>query len=199
MNKLFFFTFIIILIQGCVASQAVKEEVETVLVGDCKELFLTSAMHGYQYNTGMGMEMTFALAITDDGAQYCGWASALGVFESKSCSFGCKATPEEIDALAISYCEANRMKLVGSGHTNRTCKIYARNNNIVWSNYRVNRKQISQEPIQDIESVTPIQEEDKTIQPTRNKLNVDEAKKQCEDIGFKPKTEEFKNCVVELL
>jgi len=193
MNKLFFFTFIIILIQGCVASQAVKEKAETVLSGPCKELFLGS----YHSERMFGGNATFALAIADNGAQYCYWASSVQVCQGQD--LFCTADAEEIDAYAISQCEIIRTQNVGTRHTNRTCKIFAKKDDIVWRDYRVNSKQISQEPIQDIELVTPIQEEDKTIQPARNKLNVDEAKKQCEDIGFKPKTEEFKNCVVELL
>jgi len=37
-----------------------------------------------------------------------------------------------------------------------------------------------------------------TPTPTTPKVSIDDAKKQCEDIGFKPKTEKFGECVLEL-
>jgi len=42
---------------------------------------------------------------------------------------------------------------------------------------------------------------EKPITPTptpSTKVSIDDAKKQCEDIGFKPKTEKFGECVLEL-
>ena len=50
--------------------------------------------------------------------------------------------------------------------------------------------------LKEVGSETPIQ---KTIQPETTKNNLEIFKKQCEELGFVPKTEKFGECVLRLI
>jgi len=125
---------------GCAAPEAVRKEASLTLNGTCKELFLDSSGRAYQH---MSQSLTisqehgcsFALSIADNGNQVCGWSCSLDVWEGKECNAGCwnEHTSAEIDALAMGGCEKMRQQSQGSTPTNNSCKIYARDNNIIWN------------------------------------------------------------------
>ena len=130
---------------GCAAPEAVRKEASLTLNGTCKELFLSSDMHAYQNNVQFGLSplsgnflehaCSFSLSIADNGNQVCGWACSGEVWAGKECNAGCwnEHTSAEIDALAMGGCEKMRQQSQGSTPTNNSCKIYARDNNIIWN------------------------------------------------------------------
>ena len=51
------------------------------------------------------------------------------------CFAGCwnEGTSAEIDALAMGRCEKMRQQSQGSNPTKNSCKVFARDNNIIWN------------------------------------------------------------------
>ena len=72
----------------------------------------------------LGGSAVFALAV-DGSNQYCGWSSMLD--SAIDPGFFVKDFPEQIEVLAIAHCEAVKPESVSA-----PCRVYARNNNIVW-------------------------------------------------------------------
>ena len=125
---------IAILITGCAAPEAVRKKASTILNDKCLELFAGGGNRSYQHFTqamdGGDKSTSFALVIGSDGRQACGWAHHGEVKNARGCEMFCKDiyTHEEIDAMALKRCEDYKQ----SANIDNNCKIYARENNIVW-------------------------------------------------------------------
>jgi len=129
---------------GCSAPEVVRKEASLTLSGVCKKMFL-AGFHPFEYQymseqIGWSQDhgCSFALSIDKDDRlkQACGWAS---IFDANA---GHRATPEEVDAVALTRCEGMREKKyknnTWAASTESTainglsCEIFARDNNIIW-------------------------------------------------------------------
>ncbi len=118
------------LLAGCAAPPQVVEQASKILLGECKELFLSQKNGGYQHVAQIHAngKAVFALA-QENGSQKCGMARsgfdlpAQGkFFETPGNSSGW----EQLEVIAISRCEQQSSAIKSS------CKVFARNNEIVW-------------------------------------------------------------------
>jgi hypothetical protein len=129
----------IILLVGCAAPQHVVRQASEVLVGNCKELFLSERNGGYQHVAQIHLngKAVFAIAI-EKGQQKCGMARSSFDLPHQGNAFanpGSVAGWEQLEVIAISRCEQS------SNIVKVPCKIYARNNDIVWGkNSEINFK-----------------------------------------------------------
>jgi hypothetical protein len=131
MNRLLLLL-IIFIVSGCAAPGPVKEKAASFLKGACYEKFVDGSLGGYQHYANMLYKPKVAFALSDDksGAQICAFAWRREVtddFWTEDASW------EKIEALALSRCEDFRLKNNGSA---APCKIYTRNNEIVWDQYK---------------------------------------------------------------
>jgi hypothetical protein len=117
-------------LMGCAAPQQVVEQASKILIGECKELFLSQKNGGYQHVAQIHAngKAVFAFA-QENGLQKCGMARsgfdlpAQGkLFETPGSSSGW----EQLEVIAISRCEQQ------SSSIKTSCKVFARNNEIVW-------------------------------------------------------------------
>jgi len=123
---------IVLMLYGCAASPIVTEKVGNSLKGACKELFLKGGIGSYQHTATVHIngKAVFALAEDSSGAQKCSYARSgfdLGttaILETPGSASGW----EQLESIAIARCEAV------ASPVKAPCKIYARNNNIVWGN-----------------------------------------------------------------
>ena len=97
----------------------------------------------------------------------------------------CNNTPclsPGLRARSVFRCEASSRK---KGH-NSPCYVYAVKRKIVWENYKTAK--------------TPVRHENEQKPITAGKiLKRDKAKKDCEELGFQPKTPGFGKCVLQLI
>lgn len=133
--KKIYFSLVILLLWSCSASLAVKEKAQQTLNGVCYELFTESGLNSYQIcanpiNPMVKLRCAFALSLEKDGSQFCGKATGLEL-NDPYCLKDCHPTWEQIEALALARCEAEK-KSRNITNTN-SCKIYARNNEIIWN------------------------------------------------------------------
>jgi hypothetical protein len=99
------------------------------------------------------------------------------------------ATYNQIEGKASEYCSA---------YGGLKIKPYKTGNNdipvsVTYWKYQCNGPQVvnhSPEPIRNPAPVISL--------PTKQTISIDDAKQQCKDIGYKPGTEKFGNCVLEL-
>ncbi len=116
------------ILSGCAAPAAVQQQASTVLIGSCKELFLSSSFGGYQHVAAqIGGKAVFALAI-DEASK----TQACGVGRSNTdagrMTFGLAGSGvswEQLEAIAIARCETNK-------RFSAPCTVFAKNNEIVW-------------------------------------------------------------------
>jgi len=136
---------LLILMVGCAVPEAVRKEASLTLHGACKEMFFDNSPNGYQQVSQLNRNpimlnflehsCSFALSMDANGNQSCGWGSASAVWSGKECFAGCwnEGTSAEIDALAMGRCEKMRQQSQGSNPTKNSCKVFARDNNIIWN------------------------------------------------------------------
>jgi hypothetical protein len=132
MNRLNIFLILFVCLTGCSASLAVKEKAQQTLNGECYELFTKSGIGTYQQcsNALANVRCAFALSIEKNNSQFCGYATRMELNDGL-CLKDCTATWEQIEALALTRCEAMK-KSHNSTNTN-ACKVFARNNEIIWN------------------------------------------------------------------
>ena len=124
--KKIFLIFIFLFLSACSAPQKVANEVSKFLRGDCLALFLDSGIYRYQHlSQAPAGRAVFALS---DGAsgQFCGYATN-NYKDVKESTFEILAPWDKLEVVAIARCE--KVKPVGAN----PCKIFARNNKIVWT------------------------------------------------------------------
>lgn len=123
MKRFLHILFLSLIATGCSAPLALKDEAAIHLQGSCLDMFLHP-----QYQTlaqSLGTQAAFALA-TDGKSHAC--AISLSSKDKIDKSLGVKKANEYYEALAIERCEEARIKI---GLT-APCRIFARNNEIVW-------------------------------------------------------------------
>ena len=114
-------------------------------------------------------------------------------------------TWEKLETVAIARCEAAK----GYNKIKTPCRVFAYGNEIVWEkNDRQNHDSESESknaadivksPNQPIENTAGEDKSNSSNQlPPPQVKDLSIAKKQCEELGFKPKTEKFGKCVLEL-
>jgi hypothetical protein len=123
---------IIFIASGCAAPGPLKEKAASFLRGACYDKFVESGWYSYQHlaNMPINPKVAYALSADSNGAQSCGAAWRREVtddFWTEDASW------EKIEALALSRCEDFRLK---NNASSSPCKIYARNNEIVWDQYK---------------------------------------------------------------
>ena len=114
-------------LMGCagVPPAQVQSAVDTYLRSTCKELFLATGYPNYQHfaQIVIASKAVFALAQDESGEQKCG-IGRNGIDIRGASTAG--VTWEQVEAVAVAKCEA-------AGSTVKTpCKVFARNNEIVW-------------------------------------------------------------------
>ena len=118
-------------ILGCAAPGQVKEKAASTLQGKCYDIFVDSSHMGYQHCAHqISTKCAFALSKdkNDPGKQVCSTALWWELIDNL-CVINCKPTQTQVESLALSRCEALRDK---NGSFNEPCKIFARNNEIIW-------------------------------------------------------------------
>lgn len=124
--KKIFFTFIFLILSACSAPPKVANKVSKFLRGDCLALFLDSGMYRYQHlSQAPAGRAVFALS-DDASGQFCGYATN-NYKDVKESTFEILAPWDKLEVVAIARCE--KVKPVGA----KSCKIFARNNKIVWT------------------------------------------------------------------
>ena len=133
----------------------------------------------------------------------------------KGMTVGGKPLPTEIiEEMIKTHCEAHRCTAINQLTPTCICEnlggvVSAPNNQFSCANSEVNtdfdkyftdeKREHLQEKSQALVPPTPKPTPILTPTPTSTpKVSIDDAKIQCEDIGFKPKTEKFGECVLEL-
>jgi hypothetical protein len=114
---------------GCAAPASVQEAAGTVLHGDCKALFLNGAPGSYQHVAHqISGKAVFALGIdSKTGSERCGMGRSNVDVGSQAFGLAGNAVSwEQLESIALARCEAS-----GKGDT--PCRVFARNNNIVWN------------------------------------------------------------------
>ena len=120
---------IIFIVSGCATPGPFpKEKAALFLKGACYQLFIGA----YQSYTNILWipKAAYALSADSNGAQSCAMAWRREVtddFWTEDASW------EKIEALALSRCEDYKLK---NNTSSSPCKIYARNNEIVWDQYK---------------------------------------------------------------
>jgi hypothetical protein len=189
MKNIIALTFLILIV-GCAPPALVKKEAESVLIGDCLKLFSCGMPGCYNYgNPGDKPITAFAIAFSKDKRQQvCSSIKPQDIFKIKDCEvWGCDYTPKEVQDLAIQRCEALKLTTHIFPKDWDKCEIYAIGWNIVYK-----KKTDVEVEKPEVVKPTPISKK------TTPKVSIDDAKKQCEDIGFKAGTEKFGECVLRL-
>jgi hypothetical protein len=187
MRKIFLTVFVFLLI-GCAPPALIKKEAQSDLSGDCLKLFSCGMPGCYNYgNPGDKPITAFAIAFSKDKRQQvCASTRPQDIYKIKDCEmWGCDFTPKEVQDLAIQRCEKHKLTTHIYPKDWDKCEIYAIGWNIV---YKKN-KDIEVKKSEPIDSAPTIK---------TPKVSIDDAKKQCTDIGFKVGTERFGECVLEL-
>ena len=110
----------------CSAPPKVTNEVSQFLTGDCLALFLDSGLYRYQHLSQIiGGRAVFALSDGPSG-QFCAYATN-NYKDVKEKHLKFLQFWEKLEVVAIARCE--KIKPVGA----MPCKIFARNNQIVWN------------------------------------------------------------------
>ena len=115
-------------ISGCAAPTATRVQAAGVLRGECLKLFTDGSLGSYQHVTHQLMgKVVFALGVDPDtGTQRCGIGRSYMDAGQRVAGFGSPATWEQLEAVAIARCEA-------SATSRAPCRVFARNNEIVWN------------------------------------------------------------------
>lgn len=118
----------LLVLSGCAVPPDVDRQAQMYLVGDCYQMFTTSAPTGYQHYARVG-QVAFALASDGPGLpQACGKASDR--WNDLPNGFILLNTPmDQLEAVAIARCEQFRSQM---GTIKSPCRTFARNNDIVW-------------------------------------------------------------------
>lgn len=116
------------IVAGCTASPQLKLQAQSVLRGQCLDMFLNAVPGKYMYvaNSPTG-SAAFALA-SDAGGQACGFATNMNADTTDSLWFS-KPGVDKMEAVAIARCEANKPLSVKA-----PCRTYAKKNKIIWEN-----------------------------------------------------------------
>ena len=128
-----------------------------------------------------GVESTFEKYLAKDDPEY----FAVSVNGSSAGYTFCNNTPclsPGLRARSVFRCEASSRK---KGH-NSPCYVYAVKRKIVWENYKT------------VKTPVRLGNEQKPIAAGKI-LKRDKAKKDCEELGFQPKTPGFGKCVLQLI
>lgn len=117
-------------LMGCAAPPQVVEQASKILIGECKELFLSQKNGGYQHVAQIHANGKAVFAIAQaNGLQKCGMARSGFDLPAQGKFFdtpGSSSGWEQLEVIAISRCEQQ------SSAVKSSCKVFARNNEIVW-------------------------------------------------------------------
>lgn len=129
-----YFLVILVFLSGCAATGEVKNKATQIMGGSsCYELFVNNSMASYQHCTHqIAPTCVFALAVDNQNRQACSFARKWELFDNL-CLVNCNPTWTQVEALALSRCEEARAK---TGNVNAPCKVFSRNNEIVWDEYK---------------------------------------------------------------
>ena len=116
------------MLSSCSAPKLVAETANKDLSGTCRAIFLDSGYYRYQHvaNAPFGGRAVLALADDPQYGQFCAWARG-GMGDIQDSAFDMAIAWEKIEFVAIARCETSKPEYVKA-----PCKIYARNNDIVW-------------------------------------------------------------------
>ena len=115
---------------SCAAPKQTVEQASKILTGECKALFLSERNGGYQHVAQIHVNGKAVFAIAqENGFQKCGMARSNFDLPTQGKFFetpGSSAGWEQLEVIAISRCEQQ------STIVKTSCKVFARNNEIVW-------------------------------------------------------------------
>lgn len=128
--KSFFPLVVVGILTGCAASQQVVDKIGNSLRGECRDAFLRGGSGSYQHVATVHVNGKAVFALADDGSgnQKCGYARSgfdLGTNAILETPGGASGWGQ-LEAIAIARCEAV------TSSVKSPCKIFARNNEIVW-------------------------------------------------------------------
>ncbi len=184
------FFILIVSLTGCAASPEKVANVDGLLNGQCKEMFIRGGLGSYQHAATIFLngKAVFALGEDANGNQKCAYASAVD-----TCVSWYTDTGEDSVCWVRNTAEAIR-RCENITSVNATCRVLARNNKIVWDP-SANKLQNTNKSLEN----KPVANEGQKSQATNASLmSVNEAQSKCEELGFSPKTEKFGQCVLQL-
>jgi hypothetical protein len=118
------------MVAGCATPPQVVNEAQRYLRGECLELFTSQKMGGYQHIAQVHVQGKAVFAMAEsNGLQKCGVARSSIDLPAQGSIFqtpGSASGWEQLEAIAISRCEEKTRSI------KVPCKIFARNNEIVW-------------------------------------------------------------------
>jgi hypothetical protein len=113
---------------GCAAPQKVMEESSKILKGNCLALFLNADMYQYQHVAQAPLGGRAVIAVSDSiRGQYCAWSSNRH-WDVQDQMLTPSVAWEKLETVAIARCEA-----VKPDSVKEPCRIFSRNNDIVWN------------------------------------------------------------------
>ena len=118
----------VLVVAGCAAPQNTQVQIQSLLRGPCKDLFLNSSLGSYQHVVAqISGKAVFALAEDKvSGAQKCAMGRSNVDVGSQAWGLAGNAVSwEQLESIAIARCEAIKS-------INEPCLIFARNNEIIW-------------------------------------------------------------------
>jgi hypothetical protein len=132
MKKLYPILILILILTGCAAPGPVKEKANNILKPVCYEKFIDNSLGSYQHFAHQfSPKVVFAYA--EDASSYVCGDAYWGELVDNMCLVGCSPTWSQIEALALSRCESAKSP---SFDKKKPCKLFARNNEIVWEEYK---------------------------------------------------------------
>lgn len=195
------------LIVACSTPEKVVTEISNTLGPKCKTRFTDDRMGKYSYAAQAGWGgAVFALA-KEGGREACGHGS--GFNRDPNDHWG-----TQYESVALRSCEYER----GLMNISNPCRVYARNFNVIW-NEALYESESQERKKREAESLSKKVEEIKantqknievqsvverevtptnTSPPLIDRLSIEASKKKCIELGFKPATEGYGKCVLQL-
>lgn len=129
-NQVLITAFCCFILSGCATPPQVVNEAQKYLRGECLELFTSQKLGGYQHVAQVHAQGKAVFAMAEsNGLQKCGLARSGFDLPTQGSIFqtpGGSSGWEQLEAIAISRCEEKTRSIKSP------CKIFARNNDIVW-------------------------------------------------------------------
>lgn len=132
MKNLLLVAVAISILSSCSAPKIVAETANKDLSSACRAIFLDSGYFRYQHVANAPLGGRAVLALSDDPqyGQSCAWARG-GMGDVQDSALDMAIAWEKIEFVAIARCEAAK-----PANVKTPCKVYSRNNKIVWRDTR---------------------------------------------------------------
>ncbi len=195
------------LIAACSTPEKIVTEVSNTLGPKCRTRFIDDRFGKYSYAAQAGWGgAVFALA-KEGAKEACGHGS--GFNRDPNDQWG-----TQYESVALRSCEDERVRM----NISNPCRVYARNFNVIWNealyesenqerkkleaeslSKRVKEINAAAQKIIEVQSVVEREITPTNINPPLiERLSIEASKKKCEELGFKPATEGFGKCVLQL-